>query len=197
MAPGAPLDFRPLRIVVAHPRDDDGEQLIRHLQRLGGRVEHFWPAPERLEAQADIIFCTIGQASRDLGRQSLDKSHGALIGIVDPADAWSAQVLLDANPHALLLKPFGATAVLTSILVARNNSGYQWRLLRKISKLEEILRSSRTVERAKAILMEKRHIGESAAYSYLRDQAMRKRIPIGAIAAVVVESDELLSGDGN
>ena len=195
MAPVTPLDFRQLRIVVAHPRDNDAEQLIRHLQRLGGRVEHMWPPPTRLEARADLVFSLIGQQNREFGNSGLETPHGALIAIVDPAEAWSAQLLVDANPHAVLVKPFEATAILTSILVARNNSGYQWRLLHKISKLEETLRSSRTVERAKAILMEKRQIGESAAYSYLREQAMRKRIPIGAIAAVVVESDEVLSGE--
>ena len=142
-----------------------------------------------------MSFASLISRTRDLGSSALEASHGALIAIVDPADAWSAQVLVDANPHAVLVKPFEATAILTSILVARNNSGYQWRLLHKISKLEETLRSSRTVERAKAIFMEKRQIGESAAYAYLREQAMRKRIPIGAIAAVVVESDEVLSGE--
>ncbi len=195
MAPVTPLDFRQLRIVVAHPRDNDGEQLIRHLQRLGGRVEHMWPPPTRLEARADLVFSLIGQQNWEFGNSGLETPHGALIAIVDPAEAWSAQLLVDANPHAVLVKPFEAPAILTSILVARNNSGYQWRLLHKISKLEETLRSSRTVERAKTILMEKRQIGESAAYSYLREQAMRKRIPIGAIAAVVVESDEVLSGE--
>ena len=32
------IDFRDLRMVVAHPRDHDGDLLIRHLQRLGCRV---------------------------------------------------------------------------------------------------------------------------------------------------------------
>ncbi len=191
----APIDLRQLSIVVAHPRDNDGEQLIRHLQRLGGRVEHVWPAPGRLEARADLVFYLIGQQNRDLHGLGFEAPHGALIAIVDPTEVWSAQSFIDTNPHAALVKPFEVTTILTSIFVARNNSGYQRRLLHKISKLEETLRATRTVERAKAILMEKRQIGESAAYSYLREQAMKKRMPIGAIAAVVVESDEVLSGE--
>jgi len=95
----------------------------------------------------------------------------------------------------VLTKPFDAAVMLTNIVVARNNSRYQGRLLSKIAKLEETLRSLRKVERAKVILMEKRHIDESEAYAYLRDQAMKKRLPIGVVATVVIESDEVLSGD--
>jgi AmiR/NasT family two-component response regulator len=195
MAPGTSFDLRSLRIVVAHPRDHDGEILIRSLQRLGAQIEQVWPAPDRQEERADLVFYLLGQQSRDLLSLGFEATHSALIVIVDPSEALSAQSFVDSNPHAALIKPFDTAAILTSIFVARNNSGYQRRLLHKISKLEETLRSTRTVERAKAILMQKRRIGESAAYSYLRDQAMKKRIPIGAIAAVVVESDEMLSGD--
>ena len=63
-----------------------------------------------------------------------------------------------------------------------------------LSKLEETLRSIRTVERAKLILMKARNIDESEAYSYLRDQAMRKRISIGSVASLVVESSNILLG---
>jgi AmiR/NasT family two-component response regulator len=192
MAPGTSFDLRSLHIVVAHPRDHDGEILIRSLQRLGGQIEQVWPAPDRQEERADLVFYLLGQRSRDLLSLGFEATHSALIVIVDPSEALSAQSFVDSNPHAALIKPFDTAAILTSIFVARNNSGYQRRLLHKISKLEETLRSTRTVERAKAILMQKRRIGESAAYSYLRDQAMKKRIPIGAIAAVVVESDEML-----
>ena len=52
MAPGTGFDLHSLRITVAHPRDHDGEVLIRSLQRLGGQVEHLWPAPDRQEERA-------------------------------------------------------------------------------------------------------------------------------------------------
>jgi AmiR/NasT family two-component response regulator len=95
----------------------------------------------------------------------------------------------------VLTKPIDPAALLTNLVVARNNSRYQRRLQSKISKLEETLRSVRKVERAKTILMEKRHIDESEAYAYLRDQAMKKRVPIGVIATVVVESNDVLSDE--
>lgn len=195
MSPREHVEFLQLRIIVAHPRDHDGELLIRQLQRLGCRVDHWWPPPARLESKADLVFCLLDQRTRELCRALVETSQGALIGIIEAGNERVPQLLVDASPQAVLTKPLDAAVILTSMVVARNNFRYQARLLNKISKLEETLRSIRRVERAKVILMEKRHISESEAYAYLRAQAMKKRLPIGAIAAVVVESDEVLSGD--
>ena len=195
MSLGAQIDYRQLRVVVAHPRDPDGDVLLRHLQRLGCRVDHLWPTPEALDADADVVFCLIEAETRTFCASLVDKARAALVAVVDPANPRAMQLLADANPLAVLTKPVDPAALLTNLMVARNNSRYQRRLQSKISKLEETLKSVRKVERAKTILMEQRHIDESEAYAYLRDQAMRKRVPIGVVASVVVESNDVLSDE--
>ena len=195
MSLGAQIDYRQLRVVVAHPRDPDGDVLLRHLQRLGCRVDHLWPTPEALDADADVVFCLIEAETRAFCASLVDKARAALVAVVDPANPKAMQLLADANPLAVLTKPVDPAALLTNLMVARNNSRYQRRLQSKISKLEETLKSVRKVERAKTILMEQRHIDESEAYAYLRDQAMRKRVPIGVVASVVVESNDVLSDE--
>jgi AmiR/NasT family two-component response regulator len=115
--------------------------------------------------------------------------------MVDGERADTAQLISAISPHAILAAPFDGGAVVASMLVARANFGYQRRLLAKIAKLEDTLRSVRKVERAKAILMEKRQIDESAAYELLRKQAMRKRVPIGLVASVVIDSNEVLPNE--
>jgi two-component system, response regulator PdtaR len=192
---GVQIDYRQLRVVVAHPRDPDGDVLLRHLQRLGCRVDHLWPTPEALDADADVVFCLIEAETRTFCASLIDKARAALVAVVDPANPKAMQLLADANPLAVLTKPVDPAALLTNLMVARNNSRYQRRLQSKISKLEETLKSVRKVERAKTILMEQRHIDESEAYAYLRDQAMRKRVPIGVVASVVVESNDVLSDE--
>ncbi len=195
MSSGAQIDYRQLRVVVAHPRDPDGDVLLRHLQRLGCRVDHLWPTPEALDADADVVFCLIEAETRAFCVSLVDKARAALVAVVDPVNPKAMQLLADANPLAVLTKPVDPAALLTNLMVARNNSRYQRRLQSKISKLEETLKSVRKVERAKTILMEQRHIDESEAYAYLRDQAMRKRVPIGVVASVVVESNDVLSDE--
>jgi AmiR/NasT family two-component response regulator len=40
--------------------------------------------------------------------------------------------------------------------------------------------------------MERRRISEPEVYNYLREQAMRRRVPLGTAANLVVESNEIL-----
>ena len=53
-------------MVVAHPRDHDGELLIRHLQRLGGRVDSLWPPSAQLDRDVDVLLCLVDASARAL-----------------------------------------------------------------------------------------------------------------------------------
>jgi len=195
VARGSHIDFRQLHVVVAHPGDRDGDVLLRYLRSLGCRVEHLWPPVERLEGDCDLLFGLIDAETRQLLVSVAGSVTTAIVGIVDSASGGALQLLRDIGPQAVLHKPFDPPAILANVVVARSNARYQKRLLGKIGKLEETLRSVRKVERAKAILMETRRLDESAAYAYLREQAMRKRVPIGVVASAVVDSQEMLSGE--
>jgi AmiR/NasT family two-component response regulator len=182
-------------MLVAHPRDHDGELLIRHLQRLGCPVDSVWPPGRSLDGDVDVLFCLVDPVARALLDAATAQSGPTVIGIIDPRQAASLRLLHEATPHAVINRPFDPATLVPNLVVARNNLRYQRRQLSKVAKLEETLRSYRKVEQAKAILMEKRKIGEPEAYSFLREQAMRRRVPISVIAAVVVESNEVLPGD--
>lgn len=188
------VDFRGLRVVAAHPPDRDGERLVRALQRLGACVELQWPPADRLDGNVAALFSVLNPMAQPLLHVVTADAATAIIAIVDPRDAGSLRFLEDAAPHAILVMPFDATAVLASLVVARGNLRLQRRQLGKIVRLEETLRSYRKVEQAKAILMQRRRMAEPEAYGYLREQAMRRRVSIGAVAALVVESNEVLPG---
>lgn len=193
MANTAVTDFRQLHAVVVHPRDNNGETLIRQLQRVGCRVDNVWPPVGPIAANVDVVLCLVKPETRQLASSVVDEPNAAMVAVVEQDDPGILQLLADFTPQAVIHAPFNGPALLTNILVARNNSRYQRRLQSKISKLEETLRSVRKVERAKSILMALRKIDEAEAYAYLRDQAMKKRLPIGAIASVVVDSNEMLA----
>jgi two-component system, response regulator PdtaR len=182
-------------MVVAHPRDHDGDLLIRHLQRLGCRVDSAWPPGASVEGDVDVLLCLVDPVARGLLHAAAAQPGPAIIGIIDPRQAASLRLLHEATPHAVLNRPFDPAALIPNLVVARNNLRYQRRQLGKVAKLEETLRAYRKVEQAKAILMERRKIGEPEAYSFLRELAMRRRVPVSVIASVVVESNEVLPGD--
>jgi AmiR/NasT family two-component response regulator len=189
------LDLRQLSILVVHPRDRDGDLLLRQLQRAGCRVQLAWPPDETPSQTIDALFCLIDRRTQVLMSLLSERSALAVIGVADMADSAVLSLIDKATPHAVLMKPLATGEILTNLIVACNNSRYQSRLLTKIAKLEGTLRAFRRVERAKAILMEMRKIGESEAYAYLRDLAMRRRVPIGVVAGLVIDSSEVLSSE--
>jgi AmiR/NasT family two-component response regulator len=188
-------ELRDLSILIAHPHDQHGSALLRCLRRLGCRPNQTWPAPERLTEPVDVLFCAIDRQTRTLAASLVESPRSAVIGLVDGANAEALHLLATISPHAVLALPFDVGAVVASMIVARANFTFQRRLQSKIVKLEETLRSVRKVERAKAILMERRRIDESAAYELLRNQAMRKRVPIALVASVVIDSNEVLPNE--
>lgn len=186
-------DWRGSQVVIAHPRDHHGDLLFRYLQHLGCIVEISWPPAVPLTQAIDFLFCAVDEKARRLLEVYSSRTTTAVIGVSDPNNAGTLRLLQDLTPHAVLNKPFEPPAILINLVAARANLRYQRRLLSKVAKLEETLRSFRRVELAKNILMETRKINEPAAYAYLREQAMRRRVSIGAVASVVIDSDAVLS----
>ena len=189
----SPVNFPELRAMVSHPRDADGEIIIRCIQRLGMPVQCIWPPPDKLDRNVNLLVCLIDPAAQLLLESSTAASGLAVVGVLDPQRSENVRLVSEVTPHAVIVRPVDQAAVVPNIILARNNAKYQRRQQTKIAKLEETLRSYRKVEQAKVILMRQRHIDEPEAYSFLREQAMRRRVPVGIIASAVVELNEVLS----
>ncbi|AUC96246.1 ANTAR domain-containing protein [Bradyrhizobium sp. SK17] len=184
-----------LSAVVVAPVDDQIGMLMRELQRFRMRVRQVWPMPESVPADADVVYC---EYSSDLARRLPwipGDARSALVVILPATEAVQADALCHATPNAVLPRPFTPNAVLSSLVLARSQFGYERRLRSKIEKLDDNLRSMRTVERAKAILMATRQMPETEAYGFIRRQAMDRRVSASAVAAAIVDSFELLGYD--
>ena len=185
-------EFGELEIAVISRRDEDGETLIRELQRTRARVRHIWPMPEQLPLTADVIFCELSPDLAERQPWLPGEPRSALVVIVRSSPPVNLRALHDSAPDAVLHHPITPQAVTTSLVVGRANFLYQARLRGRIEKLDDNLRTMRSVERAKSILMQNRGISEEEAYHFLRRQAMERRVSIGALASAVVDSQELL-----
>jgi AmiR/NasT family two-component response regulator len=191
---GTVSELAGLRVAILHPRDRDGEELLRQARRLGASAELYWP-PAALSGEIEVLFCLIAPETRSLIEQWTARGEAAVVAITDPADGQALQFLHDATPHAALVKPVAPGAVALQLVLARQASRYQQRMQAKIAKLEETLRLFRKVEQAKMVLMNRRQLDEPRAYAFIRDQAMRRRVSIGTIATAIVESEALLLAD--
>lgn len=174
-------------------RDDHGEALIRELQRQRAAVRHLWPLPGQLPLQYDAIFCTL---SSDLPQRIPwvpGEPSSALILIDNGKEPLNLDLIHNCAGHGMLHYPATSRMIQSVLMLARESFQYERRLRGRIEKLDESLRTMRLVERAKALLVKLKNISEEDAYGFLRKQAMEKRVTIGAVAATVIDSYELLS----
>jgi len=187
-----PVEASNLDIVVVTARDEAGETLIRELQRTRSRVRHFWPPPDPLPVDTDVIFCDLAPGLPARLPWLPGEPKTALVVLIPPAVPLDLDLLRKSTPEAVLHRPFAAPAVLASLVLARSRFAYERRLRGRIERMDTTLRATRSVERAKAILMGARSMAEDQAYHFLRSQAMERRVSVGAIAAAIVDAHDLL-----
>jgi len=190
---GGKENLRDLRVLVLHPRDADGEVVIRTLRRLNCQVQNLWHPELSLMDHFDVAFFLANEEAYAQVVTLMDRTQTALVAIIDGATSDIGEILAKCSPHGALSKPVRPEDVLSSIHIARRLLRYEHRLLAKIRKLEETLRSVRTVEKAKRILMKTNNLDERDAYELLRKSAMDRRLPIGQIASAVVSANGILS----
>lgn len=187
-----PPEIRDLDIVVVAPPEGCVEALIRALQRTRNPVRTLWPAPDLLPANVDVIFCEL-MPELPARLPWVPGEPAAALVVLLPADAEvDLDLLRKTAPEAILHRPFTPQATLASLTLARSRFAYERRLRGRLDKLDATLRAMRNVERAKAILMATRKLSEDEAYAYLRRQAMQRRVPVGSVAAAIVDAGELI-----
>jgi AmiR/NasT family two-component response regulator len=187
-------NLRNTRIAVIHPRDRDGEELIRHLQRIGCQVQGVWPPPQQLPQAMDAVFFFLDREQQTAMPWRTAEGGPALIAILDYENPTLLKALLDSNAHAVLIRPIRPVGVLSNLVMALSMRGYESRLTAKVAKLEETLRTRRDIEKATRLIMGLKNISESDAYQFIRKQATAKRVSIGVIAVSIIRATEVLEG---
>jgi len=183
----------PVKVLACVASDDEGAFLVRELRRRHVEVTVMWPLPEVLPCEADVIYC---EYRRDLSRRVPwvpGDPKSAFVVVLPRSEPIEDEVIVHVSPDAVLARPFTASAIGASFVLARAQFAYINRLRGKADKLDENLRAMRIVERAKSILAATRHIDNDEAYNFIRRQAMDRRISVTNVAAAIVASHDLLS----
>jgi AmiR/NasT family two-component response regulator len=155
-------------------------------------VTALWPIPAEIPIEYDVVFC---HASSDLPNRMAwlpGEAPSALVLVSRQGQRPNGKLVEKCAPQAALQLPCGPGAAVWALMLARNQFLYERRLRSRIDKLDENLRTIRAVERAKALLMEKRKMNEEEAYHFLRRTAMKRRISVGALATAIIDSSEIL-----
>lgn len=99
----------------------------------------------------------------------------------------------EAGALAYLLKPVAAEELAASLSLALARHKEKEQLRSEIEKLEETLHERETIDKAKAILMERVGLSENEAYSRMRQRAREKRVKMVQVAQTIIAAEEFLS----
>ncbi|MDF2141791.1 ANTAR domain-containing protein [Paenirhodobacter sp. CAU 1674] len=186
-------DLRRARVLVIHPRDEDGKVLIDQLRRLGCAITAVWPLPATLPEGIDTVFVSVEDTPTDQLARLLEGQNLAVIAVVTYESPTSLRAIHDLNAHGVMSKPLRSLGILTQFTLARYRQGYEARLAGKVTKLEETLKGRRLVDRAIRLLIDVQGMSEDAAYKLLRDQATAERTPLAAIAEDIIAAHDTMA----
>ncbi|MFF7709390.1 ANTAR domain-containing protein [Pseudomonas sp. NPDC007930] len=188
----APLlgELKGLRVLVLHPLDSEARLVIGQLRRIGCEVEQAWPVPALLPGAADVVLLSIELDQRAAIASlvaGLDEQAPPLIAIVGYESPSMLELVLSAQPAAVIERPLKPFGLLTQLIMARAAWRRRVELLAQIRKLEVRQSAVGRVAMAKMLLIARHGISEGEAHKRIQRQAMAQRCAMEVVARAIIE----------
>ncbi|MEA3083349.1 MAG: hypothetical protein QOC89_1046 [Paraburkholderia sp.] len=186
-------DLRSLKVVVIHPQDQDGDQLLVQLHRIGCDVEVCWPTLDSLPFGTGLVLMAMRPETLSVNFPWLGTSLSPpLISVVSYENPITVEAVLRLNALATIASPVRSFGVLSALAVALMQCQALRKRDRYIERLEKKQAKVRVIQQATQLVMEKRGVSEEHAYQLLRSTAMLKREQIEVVASEIVKAHETL-----
>jgi AmiR/NasT family two-component response regulator len=187
-------DLRSLKVVVIHPQDRDGDELVAQLHRIGCDVEVCWPAPDRLPSGTGLVLMAMRPETLSVNFPWLGTSISPpVIPVVTYEDPIIVEAVLRLNAPAMIPSPVHSFGLLTVLAVALTQCQALCTRDRYIERLEKKQAKIRVIRQATQLVMERRGVSEEHAYRLLRSKAMLKREHIEVVASEIVKAHATLT----
>jgi AmiR/NasT family two-component response regulator len=184
-------NFTGWHAVILHREDSNTERLTRQLGLLGIRCSQQW-APLAAADIPDVVLVDADQGWDGLlpwNGETPSRPVVALLGSEAPGRiAWA----LKQGASAVIAKPVAASAVYPALVMALAIHEERRDTADRLQYLEERVRMRPLVHAAVEKLMAARGLDEERAYAILRDCAMRRRLSMEQIAAILLGGSEPL-----
>ena len=152
----------------------------------------------RIERMApDVVLMDLGSPSRDTLEEMLAVSRALARPIamfVDQSDEDMIGAAIDAGVSAYVVDGLRKDRVKPILDLAIRRFNAFARMQTELDEAKTALAERRTIDRAKAILMESRQMSEADAYALLRTTAMNQGRRIAEVAEALITASSLLGG---
>jgi two-component system, response regulator / RNA-binding antiterminator len=197
---------KPLKLLIVDPDGERRQRLLEALERetlihamvvsdtLGvhARVDAFDP---------DMVIVAAQTAARDavedlrgLGAAANGPKSRPVVMLVERLNAAEAEDALRAGVTAYVVEDLDLERIRRVMDLATAQFRVFGELRRDLNRAQTDLADRKTIERAKGLLMKRRHLDEEAAYKLLRAAAMNQGRPIAAICKELLSAESLLGG---
>lgn len=154
----------------------------------------------RIERMApDVVLMDLGSPSRDMLEEMLTVSRALARPIamfVDQSDEIMIGAAIDAGVSAYVVDGLRKERVKPVVELAIRRFNAFARMQTELHEAKTALAERKTVDRAKAILMNTRNLSEADAYALLRTTAMNQNRRIADVAEALITASSLLGGQG-
>ncbi len=144
------------------------------------------------EHKPDIAILDIkmpGLDGLEAAREIAGERRAAVLILTAFSQKDLIQQARDAGALAYLVKPFQKSELIPAIEVALGRFAEAQALEREVQSLEEQLQTRKVVDRAKGMLMDRHHLNENDAFSFIQKTAMRQRQTMKAVAEQIIAGD--------
>ncbi|AFT72246.1 Aliphatic amidase regulator [Alloalcanivorax dieselolei B5] len=185
-------DLKGMRVLVLLPPGSEAEGLMTHLVRIGCLPRLYWPIPQTLPEDIDVIIVTVDSGARadvrGLAGQLTDLSPPviALVGYEDPS---TLQMVLELRAAAVIERPVKPFGLLTNLMISRDVRQRRRQNIQRIAETENRHLALSTVEVAKIILCHVQKMEMSQTHRYLQKAAMDSRNSIEAVAERIISEN--------
>lgn len=180
-------NFRDRQALILHREDHNRDALVAQLTRLGVRASVAWPAEGVTAAGSDVLFFDADMGFDGLFAWKTGKAEIPLVALLGSEAPGRIEWMLAQEPCAYLSKPIGSTGAFSALSIAFHNFALKRThdaALRAIG-LQHQIRGA--VLRAAAALMKQHDLDPGAALGLLRTESMRRRLPLEAVSALVLD----------
>lgn len=145
----------------------------------------------------DVVLMDLGSPSRDTLEEMLAVSRALARPIamfVDQSDDAMIGAAIDAGVSAYVVDGLRKDRVKPILDLAIRRFNAFARMQTELDEARTALADRKTIDRAKAILMQTRGLGEPDAYALLRSTAMNQNKRIADVAEALITAHSLLGG---
>jgi AmiR/NasT family two-component response regulator len=184
--------IRSLRIAVLHPDDQDREELLGHLKRIGCNVRVCWPHLDATLDETDLVIMAVTPQTAAAHHAWLDDANAPpIVPVITYENPVVIEAVMQLNAFGFIPSPVRSSGVLTAIALTMAQHKKRKSLQTFIQRAEEKAARQRTIELAKSIIMKTHQLSDDEAYRVLCSHARDNQALIETVAHEVVRAGAL------